>query len=229
MAAPDARGMIQIGLDILTTTINATTKKILAQLGDVQKESTDSDNAEWWQHVCFASRPPKPEKGKKAAQACVVKMGDHDVIIASQDLRGLELYGQLDHGEFCLYAPGPDGNGQARILGKKDGSISIFTKKGNTKGGVGMMIQLDAANDAIRLINSKGHGIIIDADGVKITAKSSCLSLESSGAASLIAKDKCQVDGASICLGSMAVPVVNSALTGPTGVAGKASLKVLIE
>ncbi|HVH44838.1 MAG TPA: hypothetical protein VM925_20935, partial [Labilithrix sp.] len=168
MAAPDLRGLIQAGFDVLTTTVDKVTKKITAQLGSVVGKTTDTDGAEWWQHYGLATRPPKPEAGKAAAQAVVVRMGDHDICIASQDLRGLELYGALDHGETCLYSAGADGNGQARVLLKKDGSVSLFTKQGNAAGGTGMIIQLDAGGNAIRLLNASGNGIIIDADGIKL-------------------------------------------------------------
>ncbi len=135
MSAPDLKGMIQVGYDVLTTTINEKTKKILAQIGSVLAETTDADNAEWWQHIGFASRPSKPEAKKKAAQAVVLRAGDHDVIVASQDLRGLELYGNLKAGETCAYAAGEDGLGQARTLWRNDGAITHFTTEGNVAGG----------------------------------------------------------------------------------------------
>ena len=227
--AMDLSGLIQVGFDVLTTTVDATTKKITAQLGSVVGKTTDTDGAEWWQHYGFASRPPKPDAGKEAAQAVVIRMGDHDIVIASQDLRGLELYGRLDHGETCIYAAGPDGKAQGRILIKKDGSISLFSKKGNVADGTGMLIQLDAMNNAIRLLNASGHGLIIDDEGVKLTTGKAGLSLTAGGDAKLIGTGKTQVDGSGVVIGSAAVPGVNSALTGVTGIAGKASLKVLIE
>ena len=67
------------------------------------------------------------------------------------------------------------GNGQARALFKADGSIHLYTRKGNTAAGVGMTIQLDAASGAIRMLNDKGYGIIIDADGIKITTGAAAL------------------------------------------------------
>lgn len=229
MKPPTLSGIVEVGLDILTTTVNASTKRILAQTGDVVADATETDGAEWWQHVGFASRPPKPQAGKQAAQAVVLKTSDRDVVIGSVDQRGLDLYGNLDHGESCLYAAGEDGEAQARILLKKDGSISLYTRKGNTKTGAGMIVQVDAMNGAIRLLNDKGYGIIIDADGVKITSGNAALVLTGAGDATLVGKGKTQVDGSGVVIGSIAVPGVNSALTGVTGVAGKASLKVLIE
>lgn len=228
MRPPTISGIVHVGLDILTTTVNAATKRILAQTGDVVKDATDTDGAEWWQHIGFASRPPKPQAGKQAAQAVVLKTSDRDVVIGSVDQRGLTLYGNLDHGETCLYAAGEGGEGQARVLLKKDGSINLYTRKGNTSSGAGMIVQVDATNGAIRLINDKGYGIIIDSDGVKITSGGAALTLAGNNA-QLIAKGKAQVDGSGIVIGSAAIVGANSALTGVTGVAGKASLKVLIE
>jgi hypothetical protein len=224
--AMDLSGLIQAGFDILTTTVNATTKKITAQLGSVVGQTTDTDSAEWWQHYGFASRPPKPQAGKQAAQALVIRMGDYDIVFASQDLRGLELYGALDHGEVCLYGAGEDGNAQGRILIKKDGSVSLFTKQGNTSGGTGMLMQLDAANNAVRLLNADGHGIIIDEDGITLTTGAAGLKLGADGSIKLVGTGSTQVDGANIILGSVAVPGVNSVLTGVTGLVGVASTKV---
>ncbi len=129
------KGIVQAGFDILTTSVNAVTGKILAQIGNAVGQTVDSDSAEWWQSVGFTSRPSKPEAGKQAAQAVVLRKGDHDICIASQDLRGLELYGKLDHGETAIYAPGPDGTAQARVLLKKDGSINLYTTSDNTADG----------------------------------------------------------------------------------------------
>lgn len=230
MARPASiSGLVHAGLDILSSTLSATTKAILLQTGDAVKEGTDADAVEHWQHIGFASRPAKPEAGKKAAQCVVLKTSDRDVAIASRDLRGLDLYGSLDHGESCVYAAGADGNAQARVLLKKDGSISLYTRKGNTSSGAGMVIQVDAQNGAIRLINDKGYGIIIDGDGVKLTSRAAGLSLGADGKVSLVGKGQTQIDGASVMLGSAGVVGVNSALTGVTGVSGKASVKVVIE
>ena len=226
MRPPSISGLVHVGLDILTTVVNTATKRILAQTGDVVRDATDTDGVEWWQHVGFASRPPKPQAGKQAAQAVVLKSSDRDVAIGSVDQRGLDLYGNLDHGESCLYAAGVDGTAQARVLLKKDGSISLYTRKGNTSSGAGMIVQVDAMNGAIRLINDKGYGIIIDEDGVKLTSGSAGLTLDSGGDIKLVGTGQCQLDGGSICLGSKAVPGVNSVLTGVTGLVGVASTKV---
>jgi len=126
--------LIQFGMSVLSTAIDAVTSKILAQLGD-DRGAADSDNAEWVQHVGFASRPSKVVPGKASAQVVCVKGGDRDVCIASQDMRGLELYGRLKEGETACYAAGADGLAQGRTLWKADGSITHFTKEGNIETG----------------------------------------------------------------------------------------------
>lgn len=245
MAAPDLSGFLKVGLDVMNTRVDPTTKKLLAQLGCVGKETTDpttgettesdatteSDNAEVWQQPGFCSRAPKPVAGQKAPQSVSLCASDHDIIIAQQDERGRENYGELDYGEACVYGAGPTGTAQGRSLYKGDGSVTHMTRKGNVAGGVAIMIQLDAANGAIRLLNDKGYGIIIDGDGVTIGTGGSgaALTLTGAGNASLVATQKAHVDGATILLGSIAAPAVNSAIHGPAGIVGVASLKTLIE
>lgn len=235
MAAPSLKDQFLVGTDVLLTKL-ADNGKILAQIGcvgsgsgDASGASTAADNVEWWQHVGFASRPSKPDPGKAAAQAFVIRQGGNDIAIASQDVRSLAMYGALKDGETCIYAAGADGKAQARSLYKADGSIHHYTRKGNTEGGTGMAIIMDATAGAITIVNDKGFGLIINSDGVMLTAGSAGLTLKSGGDITLAGTGQTQVDGAGVCLGSLAVPGVNSALTGVTGVAGKASLKVLIE
>jgi len=230
VSAVSLSGLFQAGIDILHTAVNATTKKILIQTGSVTKQTTETDNVEWWQHVGFASRPSQPDPGKSAAQGFVVRGGDYDMCIASQDLRGLALYGNLADGETCLYAGGKDGNAQARLLLKADGSISAYTRKGNTASGAGMVIQVDAMNDAIRITNSKGYGIIIDATGISLTTGGSGagMKLGGDGSWSLVGTGQGQIDGSSVQVGGAGVLPVNGVLVGPTGVSGVMSQKLVV-
>ncbi len=175
MAALDLTGLIRVGVDILTTTVNATTRKVLAQLGDVHRQTTDTDNAEIWAGPGgIVSRPPKPEAGKRAAQAVVLKTGDYDIVLGVNELRGTELYGELDHGETAVFAPGEDGTGQARILLKKNGAVAIYTTEGNTANGGSVTIQALPSGE-IHIASSLG--------GISITSsKISVLSASGSGA-----------------------------------------------
>jgi len=121
--------------DVLTSYVSKATNKILVQIGHVVGEVTDGDNVEWWQHYGFASRPPKPTKGHTATQALVMKRGSQDIAFASQDMRALEIYGNINFGDTCVYSAGEDGNGQARSIYKADGSINHYTTDTNTANG----------------------------------------------------------------------------------------------
>lgn len=231
MGRASLAGVFQVGLDILSSIRDSVTKSLLLNLGNVIDEDPESGEAEYWQHVGFVSRPAKPKtaNGKAAAQAVVLRTGGRDAVIATRDLRGQEIAGQLAEGEVCLYAIG-EGDAQGRILLKADGSINLYTREGNTSTGQGMGVFITPSEDSIRIVNSRGHGVIIDAEGVKLLGGAgAALTLLASGGATLVSTGQTQVDGASIVIGSAAIPGVNSALTGVTGVAGKPSLKVLIE
>lgn len=150
------------------------------------------------------------------------KQGAGVIVAALSRVDTTPTYGNLAEGELCISA---FQDAIARILLKKNNSINLYTKKGST----GMVISMDPDTDTISIVNSKGYGIIVDGDGIKITAKDSGLQLGADGNVKLIGKQQTQVDGASVMLGSVGVPGVNSALHGPVGLSGIASLKVLIE
>ncbi len=92
-----------------------------------------------------------------------------------------------------------------------------------------MVIQLDAENNTIRLLNGDGNGIIISSAGITLTAGDSGLTLGSDGTIKMVGTGQVQVDGSTVVLGSVVVPGVNSALVGVTGVSGRSSLKCMIE
>lgn len=127
--------VIRFGVDILTSTVSKATNKILLQTGNVVGEDADTDNVELWQQVGWASRPSKPTKGKAAAQAITMQRGNRDVCIATQDVRCLEIYGNLKPGETAAFAAGEDGLSQGRTLWKDDGSITHYTTHNNRADG----------------------------------------------------------------------------------------------
>lgn len=229
MAPPTFKGAIEVGVTILRTTVDAATKAILAQLGESRTEESIADGAEWWQHVGFISRPSKAVPKGESCEGIVVRRSGNDVVISSRDKRGRELAGELKEGETCLYAAGPDGKGQSRVLLKANGAIALYTREGNTEAGQGMAVILDPMTDTVSVTNSLGFGLIISPDGVRLTSKEGGLTLTAGGDCTMAGTGKTQVDGSSVLLGSVAVPGVNNAITGPTGVAGKASVKVMIE
>lgn len=138
--------IFQLGVDILSSAVDAATNKMRVNTGSVKNDTEgfhEADNVEWWQHAGFASRPSKPTAGKAAAQALIIRQGSHnDIAFASQDTRSLETYGNLKEGETCVYGPGDDGNSQGRVLIKDDGSVTLYTTDNNTPTGNMVMLRI---------------------------------------------------------------------------------------
>jgi hypothetical protein len=134
MAAPPGADVV-VGEDLLSTRRDAASNTIFAQTGDVVAEEAQGQECEFWQHVGFCSRPPQAVQGKTCAQAVTVRGSQRDAVVASRDLRAQEMYGLLSEGETCLYAAGKDGNSQARILLKDDGSINFVTTEADKDSG----------------------------------------------------------------------------------------------
>lgn len=141
---------LQIGVDILNTFLgasaNSQTGTILAQTGNVLKNTVDSTNTEWWQHVGLASRPSNPDAGQQACQAIVLMQGDRDVAICSRDVRTNQIYGNLAPGETCIFAAGADGKAQGRVLVKADGSVTLYTTDDNTDAGNAVYLRIHPTN-----------------------------------------------------------------------------------
>lgn len=158
-------GLVHVGLDVLSSQVSTKTNKLLFQTGDVVKDATDADSVESIQHVGFCSRPSKPKAGKSAAQCVVLKTSDRDIAIASQDIRALDLYGNLDHGETCMYGAGPDCTAQGRVLIKSDGGVTIFTTSDNTEAGASVYFRV--APDAFQFVAPWGT-VKFDATGFHV-------------------------------------------------------------
>lgn len=227
MSAGSLSAIWAAGVDVLKSTVNAVTKTVLFQTGDVLAEKADGDNVEHWQHVGLVSRPPKPSAGKAAAQCVVLRGGDRDVSIASRDLRGQALAGNIQDGETCLYAAGTTGTAQPRLLMKANGTISLFTRDGNSEGGQAVALQLNP--DSSFAIVSKYGAIRIDATGITISSGKAALILGADGSAKLHANGLCEVAGKITCVGTNCLPApTNTAFKGPSGVLGTPSLSVYI-
>jgi phage gp45-like len=119
MATPSTKDIVLIGLDILNTALGKATNLIKAQLGDSVKQVGAADDAEWWQHVGFVSRPSVASPGKTSAQCVVFPRGDHWAVIASRDDRCASIYGQIGDGETAIFSS----TGKGMVLLKADGSI----------------------------------------------------------------------------------------------------------
>lgn len=202
MPAPYFNDQIQPGIDVLSTEVSDQTKRILARTGDNNGGgSSHGDDVEWWQHVGFASRPANPAPGEAAAQALVMRQSANDIAFASQDARGLEIYGNLQPGETCVFATGADGKAQARALFKADGSINLFTKEGNAADGKGMGIFLNP-DGSISIASHNGAAVLLGTDGsLKLFNGSGGVQVTSDGAVKIASGSKIDISGATITLG----------------------------
>ena len=131
--------LFAVGFDVLAMSVDATTGALLAQTGDAVSGQADGNGAEWWQHVGFSSRPSPPTAGQPAAQGISIKRSDHDLVIASRDIRALNSIGNLKDGETVIWATGANGMGQGKVLLKQDGSVTMFTTDSNAPGGNAVM------------------------------------------------------------------------------------------
>ncbi len=75
------------------------------------------------------------------------------------------MSGNLKDGETALYAAGPDGAGQAAVLLKADGSLTLFTTDDNTASGNGVSFKV--APDKMQFIAPWGS-LTFDATGLHI-------------------------------------------------------------
>lgn len=207
--------------DIMATTKDDETGTLTCQLGNAITAQVVTEGAEFWFPPGFAARPSDVQtKPDDSAQAIAISRSDQDMVIATRDVRSQDIYGALKPGETCLYAPGSDTKGQARILLKTDGGINLYTTQANAEGSQGMGIFINAMNNTISILNASGAGIIIGDDGIQIVSKG--------GAAGFKVADKIELSG-NVTAGNMKVlgglSVGSGGLTviGPTTLTAPAS------
>lgn len=224
MAAHTLSELFQVP-HVLKTHLADKTKRILATIGSVVGEGlTDASNVEWFQHVGFASRPANAVLGKESAEAVVVRSGGQDYAIASFDARALDVYGSLGPGEVTLFGIGADGTAQGRLLIKGDGSINIFTKKGNEKSGTGMGIFV-RSDGSIDVLSHSGAALMVGSDGTVKMFNGSCAVQLKAGKAEINGGSQLALSGASVAIGGPAgLPIAIA----PQTVAAIAALQVEI-
>ncbi|MDI3282109.1 hypothetical protein [Polyangium sp. 15x6] len=193
-----------VGGDVLGAARNPTNGALSVQLGDSVNGEVTCDNAEWWQHVGFASIPSRAEPGKPACQVLSLEEADRDVCYASRDLRVTNIYGTLANGETCVYAAGPEGQGTSRILLKDNGetaTTTILVQQGNTSSGAPVLIQISSEGKII--VSAGQHGAVsIDSDGIKLVSNSD-LQLGASGNTTLIGQSLA-LNAANVSIGANA-------------------------
>lgn len=133
---------IETSVNILNVSLGTQNNSVLAQVGDVQNEDVEDYQVQWMQHSGFCSLPPNAVPNGKAAEGVMITETNRSVIFASRDVSSQNNYGNLNPGESCIYAAGPNGTGQARVMCKGDGSITLYTTDDNTPTGKGISLTL---------------------------------------------------------------------------------------
>lgn len=129
-------------LNILNATLSDTNNSVEVQMGDVVNQEVESYTAQWVQQTGFCSLPPTAVAGKSASEGIMLKGTNRDFVFASRDVASQSNYGNLKAGEATVYACGPDGTAQARMMCKADGSVNLYTTDTNKVDGNGVYFQV---------------------------------------------------------------------------------------
>lgn len=174
------------GLDVLGTSVNAKNGAISAQLGDAVASESVAEDAEWFQHVGFASRPSRATPGKSACQVLSLERTGRDVCYASRDLRAEPPYGALGEGETCLYASGPNGTGTGTAELRDDGtnaSVVLSVRRNNSSSGGA--VRVEVSSDGTVSITAGTASVVVDASGV-VSVHAPSVSLGGTGGAPVV-------------------------------------------
>lgn len=178
--------MSEEGLDVLGTSVNDKNGAVSAQLGDAVSQEAVAEDAEWFQHVGFASRPARATPGKSSCQVLSLERTGRDVCYASRDLRKAPPYGALGEGETCLYANGPNGTGTATAELRDDGtdaSVVLSVRQGNASNGGAVRVEL--SSDGKVTITAGSASVVVDASG-SISVHAPSVSLGGTGGAPVV-------------------------------------------
>lgn len=230
MSAKTLASIFAIGDDIVYSESDMAKKNtILLQTGDAtvdQTNTTGGSTSEYWSHVGFASKPsPVSGSGKNAdaAQSIGINCSDGNIIFATRDTRYQDIYANLKPGETAIYGTGADGGAQGRILIKQDGSINLFTTKGNSKGASAMGIFVSPSG-SITAATPSGNALMMDDSGCKLFNSSDCINITGSGI-KLVSGASISISAPAITLGgATALPVA----IGPNTVAAISALQTQI-
>ncbi len=180
---------------IMGTAINPANNTISLITGFAVSNNTIGPTVQLWQQSGIASIPALPEPGIGSAESINLIRSTGDISIATRDLRNQSIYGNLNPGEVCLYATGPVASmpGQARVILKGDGSVTLFTTAdtigpggvniptGNTSSGPGIYFTLGPKG---LVFSSPFGGFVFDVTGFHVKTVSGC-SLDMSNLSSI--------------------------------------------
>jgi hypothetical protein len=139
---PTDKTVIIPNANILNVALSPTNGSLVAQIGDVTNEDVENYDAQWVQQSGFCSIPPNAVPNQTASEGVVLKTQYRDYVIGCRDFNTQANYGNLGPGEFCVYAAGADGSTQGKVVGKTNGSVTIYTTDDNTSTGNGVYMQI---------------------------------------------------------------------------------------
>ena len=215
--------------DVVSSELDSSTNTIYYTLGDATRQYSDTYQAVSINPFGFASRAAVVTPGQPSAQAFRFFTGNEHLVMGGYDKRTQFIYETLDNGEACLYAPGS----AARIFALNDGTISLRTNPGQTDTGAptGQLTSVDVKPDGSVLVDTGSSTVSVTTSSISLSIGAASITLNADGT---IAISGTIVDVAGSILtrlgpgGQSLVPAVNSALIGPTGIAGQPSATVLI-
>jgi hypothetical protein len=129
-------------------------------------------------------------------------------------MRAQDIYGHLGEGETCLYSVGSEGQGQARVSLKGDGSVTLFTTEDNTKTGAGTYLKL--APDGLTFHASFGT-IVFDKTGFHVLHESG-VTFDLGGLADPTSPNYAVLSACNVTVDSPVVMLGPSAARGGSGV-----------
>lgn len=129
-------------VNIMNVALGSENNSVLAQVGDVQNEDVEDYQCQWVQQSGFCSLPPNAVPNGTSSEGIMLKTSYNSYVFASRDFASQANYGQLAPGESCMYAAGPDGSAQARMMCKADGSVTMYTTDDNTINGNAIYIRV---------------------------------------------------------------------------------------
>ena len=166
---PTDKTVIIPNANILNVALSPTNGSLVAQIGDVQNEDVENYDAQWVQQSGFCSVPPNAVPNQTASEGVVLKTQYRDYVIACRDFSTQNNYGNIGPGEFCVYAAGAAGTSQGKIVGKNNGSVTIYSTDDNTSSGSGVYFQVSP--NAFSFVAPWGS-IIFDKNGFHLNTVS---------------------------------------------------------
>jgi len=218
-----------LGADIISSELDPATNTVYFNLGDSEFDYSDTFQAVPINPFGFVSRPPLPSSKQPSAQAFRFFTGNEHIVLGGWDKRSQFLYGAIDYGEAVFYAPGS----AARVYAQANGTLSIRTNPGQDSTGAvtGQMTSIDVKPDNSVTVDTGSSTVNVTSSSISLSVGAASITLNADGTISITGTI---VDVAGSVLtrlgpgGPGLAPAVNSALIGPTGIAGVPSTHVLI-